>query len=122
MAYVSDESGRKEVYVQSFPSSGAKWQISTDGGSFPNWRGDGKELFYMSPDQKLMSVEVQPDSRLPAGKPRALFEARYFNIPIPPYTVSSDGKRFLIVTPAEEESNASPLTVVMSWTTELKGK
>ena len=70
-AYVSDESGRKEVYVQTFPPSGAKWQISTDGGSFPNWRGDGKEIFYMSPDQKLMSVEVRADSTLQAGKPRA---------------------------------------------------
>jgi Tol biopolymer transport system component len=122
MAYVSDESGRKEIYVQTFPPSGAKWQISTDGGNFPNWRGDGKELFYMAPDQKLMSVEVRADSTLLAGKPRALFEARYFNIPIPPYTVSSDGRRFLIVTPVEEESNASPLTVVLSWTAELKRK
>ncbi len=121
-AYVSDESGRKEVYVQTFPPSGAKWQISTDGGNFPNWRGDGKEIFYMSPDQKLMSVEVRADSTLQAGKPRALFEAHYFNIPIYPYTVSSDGQKFLIVTPTEEESNTALLTVVLNWTAELKGK
>ena len=119
-AYVSDESGKKEVYVQTFPPSGAKWQISTDGGSFPKWRGDGKEIFYMSPDQKLTSVEVRSDSTLQAGKPRALFEAHYFNIPIYPYAVSSDGQRFLIVTPTEEQSNTAPLTVVLNWTAELK--
>jgi Tol biopolymer transport system component len=119
MAYVSDESGRSEVYVQAFPSSGGKWQISTDGGTFPSWRGDGKELFYMSLDQKLMSVEVQANSSLQAGKPRALFEAHFFNVPITPHTVSSDGRRFLITTPLEETS-ASPLIVVLNWTAELK--
>ena len=74
----------------------------------------------MSPDQKLMSVEVRADSTLQAGKPRALFEAHYFNIPIYPYTVSSDGQKFLIVTPTEEESNTAPLTVVLNWTADLK--
>ena len=120
MAYVSDESGRREIYIQAFPPSNAKWQISTDGGSFPKWRGDGKELFYLSPDQKLMSVEIQSDSTLHAGKPRILFEARFFNIPITPYTVSADGQRFLIVTPTEEESNTAPLTLILNWTAELK--
>src|SRR5262249_41342559 len=120
IAYASDESGRREIYVQSFPPSGAKWQISTDGGSFPEWRGDGRELFYFGPDQKLMSVEIGTGSTLSAGKPQALFGARYFRIPISPYTVSSDGRKFLIVSPTEDESNSAPLTVVLNWTAELK--
>jgi Tol biopolymer transport system component len=122
LAYVSDESGRKEIYVQPFPFSGAKWQISSEGGSFPKWRGDGKELFYLSPDQKVMTVEVEPESTLRAGKPRALFPARYFNIPVSPYTVSRDGQRFLISTPPGEEGNTAPVTVILNWTAELNKK
>ena len=59
VAYVSNESGEQEVYVQSFPASGGKWQISTDGGAQPVWRHDGRELFYINPDRKLMSVEIK---------------------------------------------------------------
>jgi Tol biopolymer transport system component/predicted Ser/Thr protein kinase len=120
LAYVSDESGKREVYVQAFPLTGAKWQISTDGGNFPRWRGDGKELFYLAPDQKLMSVEIQAGSTLRAGKPVALFEAHYFNIPISPYTPSRDGRRFLFNTPLEEDSSAIPLTVILNWTAQVR--
>jgi Tol biopolymer transport system component len=115
IAYVSDESGRREVYVQAFPLSGAKWQISTDGGNFPTWRRDGKELFYFTLDQKLMEVEISADSTLRPGKPAPLFEARYFNIPISPYSPSADGRKFLINTPVDEETNTSPLTVILNW-------
>ena len=59
LAYQSNESGRAEIYVQSFPGPGGKWQISTAGGIEPHWRGDGKELYYRAPDQKLMAVEIQ---------------------------------------------------------------
>ncbi|HLN59120.1 MAG TPA: protein kinase [Thermoanaerobaculia bacterium] len=115
IAYVSDESGRREVYVQAFPLSGAKWQISTDGGNFPRWRRDGKELFYFSPDQKLMAVEISADSTFRPGKPAPLFEAHYFNIPIAPYSLSADGRKFLINTPVDEETNTNPVTVVLNW-------
>ena len=120
MAYVSDESGKREVYVQTFPASGGKWQISAGGGSFPRWRRDGKELFYIAADQKLMAVAVQADSTLEAGRPQALFEPRFFQ-PIIPYTVSADGQRFLFTTPVEED-NSSPMTVVLNWMAELKKK
>jgi Tol biopolymer transport system component len=121
MAYVSNESGRAEVYVQAFPASGGKWQISTAGGFFPRWRGDGKELFYRAADRKIMAVSVQADSTLRVGQPRALFEIRVSDVPVNPYTVSADGQRFLVNTPTEE-SNASPITVVLNWTAELKNK
>src|SRR5204862_49735 len=76
VAYVSDESGRAEVYVQSFPASGGKWQISTGGGDQPQWRRDGGELFYMAPDKKLMAVPIAPGNEFAPGSPVALFAAR----------------------------------------------
>ncbi len=118
MAYVSDESGRSEVYVQTFPPSGGKWQISDAGGTYPRWRRDGKELFYIADDQKLMAVAVQTGSTLQAGRPQALFQTRFFQ-PIIPYTISADGQHFLINTPTEED-NSSPITVVLNWMVELK--
>src|SRR5262249_14019423 len=122
MAYASDETGNSEVYVQTFPPRGAKWQISTSGGRFPKWRRDGKELFYVAHDEKLMSVAVQTgasDSSFQAGPPHALFQPRFFNIPVYPYTVSGDGRRFLVNTPIEG-ANSSPVTVVLNWAAGLK--
>ncbi|HYT31056.1 MAG TPA: hypothetical protein VEO37_00560, partial [Thermoanaerobaculia bacterium] len=119
LAYFSDESGRREIYVQAFPASGGKWQISTTGGMFPRWRRDGKELFYIAADRKLMAVEVQTDPTLQADRPRALFETHVFGAPVIPYTVSADGQRFLFNTPTEE-AFSSPITVVVNWTAELK--
>jgi len=121
MAYSSNESGRTEVYVQAFPASGGKWQISTAGGSFPRWRRDGKELFYRTADQKLMSVAVQTDSTFQAGQPRALFETRASDVPVVPYSISADGQRFLVNT-ATEETNTAPITVVLNWIAELARK
>jgi Tol biopolymer transport system component len=120
MAYVSDESGRREVYVQTFPASGGKWQISDSGGTYPRWRRDGKELFYIASDLKLMAVAVQTDSTLLAGRPQALFEPRFFQAMIP-YTVSADSQRFLVNTPIEED-NSSSMTVVLNWMAALKKK
>ena len=73
MAYQSNESGRPEVYVQTVPTSGAKYQISTSGGTFPAWRRDGKELYYISPDRKLMAVPMKIGSTIEAGTPQSLF-------------------------------------------------
>ncbi|HJU61452.1 MAG TPA: protein kinase, partial [Candidatus Binatia bacterium] len=80
LAYVSNESGRNEVYVQSFPASGGKWQVSTTGGAQPQWRSDGKELFYMAPDRRLMAVDVRPQQNFEVGAAKLLFQtqvARY---------------------------------------------
>ena len=71
LAYQSNESGRFEIYVQTFPGAGGKWQVSTSGGVDASWRADGKELFYRAADQKLMAVDIQAGSSFQAGIPRA---------------------------------------------------
>jgi Tol biopolymer transport system component len=118
LAYVSDETKRNEVYVQTFPTPGGKWQVSTNGGSFPVWSRDGKELFFIGADQKMMAVEVKGGAKFEAGVPKPLFDARYGAGPNGWFDVSKDG-RFLIPTPAEQAANV-PMTVVVNWTAELK--
>jgi Tol biopolymer transport system component len=124
VAYTSNESGKWEIYVAPFPGPGGNWKISTAGGSEPRWRGDGKELFYVSPDGKLIAVEVKAvGSAFEAGATMPLFQTRrrehisagdLFS-----YDVSSDGQRFLVNTDVGE-TTASPLTVVVNWTKDLK--
>ena len=76
IAYRSDASGRDEIYVQPFPTaSSGKWTVSTGGGIAPRWSGDGKELFYISADSKMMAVEVSTNPVFKAGIPKALFQA-----------------------------------------------
>jgi eukaryotic-like serine/threonine-protein kinase len=121
MAYTSEESGRYEVYVQSFPKGGGKRQVSNGGGIGPHWRGDGKELFYHAPDGKLMAVAVKGGASFEAGVPVALFEFRAGtnNLTSTYYSVTSDGQRFLLSTTVQTEA-AAPLTVVINWTAEVK--
>jgi Tol biopolymer transport system component len=116
IAYSSTESGRPEVYVQTFPEGTGRWQISNTGGVDPSWRGDGKELFYRTPDQKLMAVEIRAAGNdVQVGVPRALFpiSLRGGNARNK-YTPSADGQRFLIDAPLGRES-LSPTTVVLNW-------
>ena len=126
MVYESDESGRLEVYVQSFSADrsgatsgpGGKWQISTSGGEEPKWRRDGKELFYLA-GTKLMAVDVKTGSTtFEAGVPKALFDTR-LGAGFRHYAVTADGQRFLINTPIEE-TTVLPVTVVVHWTAGLK--
>jgi serine/threonine protein kinase/Tol biopolymer transport system component len=120
LAYVSNESGRWEVYVQPYPLTGEKWQISSGGGSVPTWRGDGKELYYMAYDEKLMSAEPNARGTFEGVAPRALFQT-----PVKltgsgnPYAPARDGSRFLVVA-AAEANNPAPMTVVLNWTADLK--
>jgi hypothetical protein len=118
MAYESNESGRYQIYVQSIPIGRGKFQLSITGGTFPQWRHDGKELYYISADQKLMSVPVRINgSKLEPGTPKELF-------PVPgatSFVVTRDGQRFLVNRPAGGESAAAPpLTVVTNWQAALK--
>ncbi|MGH9366336.1 MAG: protein kinase domain-containing protein, partial [Thermoanaerobaculia bacterium] len=120
LAYISDESGTSEVYVQAFPTTGRKWQVSSNGGSQPRWRRDGKELFYVAPDRRLMAVSVHGASTFEAGAPEALLDTRTPSLAAPfpiHYAVSGDGKRFLIN--ASAEAAFLPITVVLNWTAEL---
>jgi eukaryotic-like serine/threonine-protein kinase len=128
IAYTSGESGKSEVYVRPFPAaSGGKWIVSKGGGTQPRWRRDGKELFYISPDSKLMSVEVAAASgAFQAGSPKALFAVPILGggaVPIGThYDVSADGKKFLINSVPADTASAppSPITVVLNWQAGLK--
>lgn len=121
LAYTSNESGRSEIYVQSFPSPGNKLQISTAGGVTPTWRKDGKELFYVSPDKKIMSVTINADSVFEPSIPKVLFQTQITaNIESRNhYVVTADGQRFLINTPLKEIATA-PINVVVNWSATLK--
>jgi len=117
LAYVSDESGRYEVYVQPYPGPGGKWPISTEGGTNPRWSPGGRELFYRNGYQ-MMSVSVDTEPSFTAEKPRLLFEGQYllstrFNVPN--YDISHDGQRFVMITEA-----STGIHVVLNWFEELK--
>jgi eukaryotic-like serine/threonine-protein kinase len=122
LAYVSDESGRWEIYVQPYPGPGGKWQISTEGGTEPAWNPNGRELFYRSGD-KMMAVEIATQPSFAVGKPRMLFEGQYQASPAtgPNYDVSPDGQRFLMLKPSEaREAAPTQINVVLNWFEELK--
>jgi eukaryotic-like serine/threonine-protein kinase len=121
IAYTSDDQGRFEVYVQTFPASGGKWQISTGGGQQPWWRSDGRELYYLSADGKLMAVEVKLGGSFEAGAPRALFDLAPVRAlgGASSYAVTAAGDRFLFVT-AQEEAASLQFTVVTNWAAEAK--
>ncbi|MGH9368036.1 MAG: hypothetical protein ACRD3M_10225, partial [Thermoanaerobaculia bacterium] len=114
LAYGSDESGRFEVYVRRFPVSEEKWQISARGGSNPDWRGDGKEIYYVGLDGFLMAVPVSAGQTLSVGAPEPLFQTRLRSLNAPrQYAASSDGQRFLLIYPTQDPS-ASPLQVLLN--------
>jgi serine/threonine protein kinase/Tol biopolymer transport system component len=123
MAWQSDESGRDEIYLQPLPGSkttGGKRRISTNGGQQVRWRRDGKELFYVAPDNKLMAVPIQfspGETSVEAGNPSVLFPVRLtgrtqtsFGYQ---YVASADGQRFLMYVPSEEPD--PPINVIMNW-------
>ncbi|MEO8436331.1 MAG: protein kinase [Pyrinomonadaceae bacterium] len=117
VAYVSDESGQPEVYVQAFTGSPERRRISTHGGARPRWRRDGQELFYLSPDNKLMVVPVTGGTAFAAGEPKALF--RINSGVWQDYDVTANGQRFLSNN-AAASANSLPITVVLNWTADLK--
>jgi Tol biopolymer transport system component len=130
LTYASNESGRYEIYVQTFPQTGGKWQISVAGGLQPRWRRDGQELFYVAPDNRLMAapIRVAPGTKaLEAGAPVPLFATKLATgVNIVPagfqaraqYAVAADG-RFLMNVSADE-GVISPITIVQNWTVGLK--
>ena len=129
LAYVSNQSGRVEVYVQPYPGPGARQQISVDGGTAPAWSRDGRELFYMTAPSvggqaaltKMMVVPVQLQPTFTAGTPRMLFEGRYgATANIRGYDVSPDGRRFLMVQQKERPATrVADMIIVQNWIEEL---
>jgi Tol biopolymer transport system component len=127
LAYVSDESGRAEVYVQPYPGPGVRHQVSTEGGEQPAWARSGRELFYTTPGTrddttKMMAVDVTLGATFTVGKPRILFEGPIANtVPVRSYDVTPDGRRFLV--PQFKQQPAPALTemiLVQNWFEELK--
>ena len=125
VAYVSDETGIPEIFVQSFPASGGKWQISRGGGAQPAWRRDGKELFFLGLDRKMMSVPVTTVPTFEPGAPRALFDTVVPNVGVSSdrnhYVVTGDGQRFLI-RKLRDEKGPSVITTVLDWPSALARK
>lgn len=117
LAYQSDESGGNEVYVTQFPQLARSWQVSRSGGATPNWRGDGRELFFVS-NGKLMAVSVSGGAEFQAGTPQPLFEIEASGY-TPSYAPSQDGRRFLVST-VTEKAPESPINVALNWTAEVK--
>jgi|CZLA01.1.fsa_nt_gi Tol biopolymer transport system component len=125
IAYSSNETGKMEIYVANFLSGNGKWQVSSGGGQEPRWRQDGKELFYLSPDGKMMAVPLATRASFEAGSPVALFQTHrrqalssqdFFT-----YDVSGDGQRFLVATQMDEGTPA-PLSVLLNWAAEVERK
>ena len=114
MAYVSFDSATPEVYVQTFPPSQERWQVSTAGGRQPTWRADGRELFYLGLDGKLMAVDIEMTSHFRAGVPRPLFQVASIFGPVRnSYAPSRSGRRFLVNSYAEPM--ASTIVVLLKW-------
>jgi serine/threonine protein kinase len=120
IVYTSDESGTTEIYAQTFPAAGGKVRVSTDGGCQPTWRRDGRELFYIATDRKLIALDVKPGTSFEAGAPKTLFETHVLSLTDfrNHYAVSADGQRFLIN--SNSETTATPVSVVVNWTADLK--
>jgi eukaryotic-like serine/threonine-protein kinase len=118
LAYVSNDTGRNEIYVQPFPPTGDKWQVSNSGGRQPIWREDGKELFFVSDDRKFYAVDIRSDSAFDYGVPHFLFDMRanVYNT-ANSYAPSRDGQRFLVNMLLD--SAASPIIVILNWTAGL---
>ena len=119
IAYRSRESGVNQVYVQTFPPSGGKWPISTNGGQNPVWSSNGKELFFIAPDGKLISVEIGAGNTFEPGAAKPVFDlAAARTVQSSDYGVSTDGQRFLFISRMADAT--SSLTVVLNWTADLK--
>jgi len=122
VAYQSDETGRVEVYVDLFPRTeghSRRWQISTEGGGLPKWRGDGRELYYIMANGRMMAVSLNTREGLNPSPPRMLFQTRALPRDWNMFDAMADGRRFLVNTPLEW-SSSSPIIVVTNWTEGFK--
>jgi Tol biopolymer transport system component len=133
IAYQSENGGRFEIYVRTFPGDEGKWLVSAAGGTQPRWRRDGKELYYIAPDDRLMAVPITPDKSgrtLDIGAAIPPFRTNLVTTgasgvitiaagPKQQYDVAPDG-RFLMVVPAAESTAPAPISIVINWPTTLE--
>jgi Tol biopolymer transport system component len=124
VAYNSNDAGRPEVYVRPFPPGdgrSGRWLVSSNGGSQPRWRGDGRELYYADLGNQIMAVDVKTGPVFESATPHALFTSSVafaYNVQYQ-YDVTRDGKRFLLALPVEGAAS-SPITVTLNWEAALK--
>jgi len=123
LAFESDETGRRDIYVRPFPDAEAgKWQVSSDGGRAPRWSRDGRELFFLALDGAMMAAGSEPGEAFVSKTPTRLFAGRYFvggaSAVGRTYDLSADGRRFLMITPAP----SPPISVVLNWNSTLAAK
>jgi len=118
LAYVSDETGRDEVYITTFPNATTRWQVSTEGGEWPRWRSDGREMYYTNHGH-ITAVSIQVGTGLTLGTPHELFTAPSMNWTerwSDGFDVTADGERFIVVAPLHGESDTAPsIVVVQNW-------
>jgi eukaryotic-like serine/threonine-protein kinase len=120
IAYMTDETGQPNVYVQPFRRAGGKYRISPNGGRNPHWRADGKELFYLDAEGVLTAVSITgSDATLEAGPPRPLFRTGVISLQ-QMYSVTRDGQRFLVSVRPQNGATTAPLTVIVNWASTLK--
>ena len=119
MAYVSNETGRDEIYVVNVPEVTKKWPISNAGGGKPRWRRDGSELFFVDAAGMLMSVSIGGTQEIEAGVPKPLFDLRATPSDGWNYAVSANGQRFLVLR-SPDNAAATPITIVLNWAETLK--
>jgi eukaryotic-like serine/threonine-protein kinase len=119
IAYATNETGQGNIFVQPFPGTGGRHQISREGGGRPVWRADGKELFYVGADGTMMSVPIDTTNQFNAGVPQALFSTTVRVGANQRFAVTKDGKRFLISAPPQQ-SRVAPITVLTNWTAAIQ--
>jgi serine/threonine protein kinase len=121
VAYSSNETGKWEIYVTSFPDPHGKWQVSNGGGEQPRWRGDGKELIYLAPDGKIMASLITTSSNFDPGTPAPLFQANPVETvatsELVTYSITKDAQRFVVNT--QIKTAAQPMSVVLNWNARL---
>jgi eukaryotic-like serine/threonine-protein kinase len=127
MAYATTEAGASQIVVQPFPNpAGGKWQVSMNGGAYPKWRRDGRELYYVAANGDLVAVSVTPGATFSVGSSTVLFKTNFGFSGQPltsgsPYDVKADGQRFLMAV-SPDDPNATPIKTVVNWPSLLKGK
>jgi Tol biopolymer transport system component len=122
LAYVSEETGEHELYLMPFPSQTGKWQVSAAGGNQPRWRKDGREIYYIAPDGKMMAASVELSANnAKVSAPVALFQTRIVNVShaYTQYDVTGDGQRFLIN--SRFDPGAEPIFVYANWPADVHG-
>jgi eukaryotic-like serine/threonine-protein kinase len=118
LAYSAIDGNAEEVYVTSFPEGNGRWQISGEGGTFPVWRRDGREIYFLGLDATLHATQVNTqDNRFEVGNSQSLFAMRNVFAMGEPFDVSPDGKRFLVFN--QPEGSSSPMLLVLNWAAEL---